>query len=121
MKRIWTTMILLTFIAIAGCSESGDQAVFVSVGDPAEEAWQKLKEQGHEIAKIPLDGRIEQMTPTPDGGHQGQVVAMTVPYDINGRVVLFTHEYADNTISAISIDGGTKAVESIELPRASKQ
>lgn len=117
MREMTAAMGLLAALVLSSCSHG--RPVTISVGDSAAEAWEKLESQGHQVANIPLDGRIEQNTPTPDGGSQSKVVGMTVPYDVNGRIVLFTHEYSKNTISGIMT--GDKSLTSFEVQKAVKQ
>jgi hypothetical protein len=109
----WAVMVAL---ASWGCSERARvRAAIISVGDPAAEVWKKLGENGHSVARIPLDGR--QQVPTADGG--SRVVAVEVPYEVNGRVVLFTHDLARNVITSISI-AGVESVRSIDVTKVQR-
>ena len=112
-SRIAVLSILLALSLACGCQRK--PAVTISVGDTAAETWQKLQECGYKVAKIPLDGRISEMTP------QGasKVVAQTIPYDIDGRFVLITQEYTRNTISSIIINE-KDSVPSLQLNQPRK-
>jgi len=117
-SRVAIGVVLVAAGLFAGCRS--ERPVVISVGDPAAEAWQRLKDAGHTIALIPLDGRIEKAEPTPDGKSTSELVGMLVPYDINGRVVLFGHRHSDDTISSILVDG-TESVDRIEVPKATRR
>ena len=116
MKTMVVTLGLFAALALSSCCHK--QTVTISVGDPAAAAWQKLRSQGHQVARIPFDGRIQDLAPTPDGGSQSRLVGMIVPYDVNGRIVQFTHEYSKDTISGIMADN--RSLNAFEVPEAAE-
>jgi hypothetical protein len=100
--------------AIATCAftmcAQEHQPQVVKVGDLFADVQAKLKANGHERVRIPLDPRIEEMNP--DG--TTKLVGMQSPYEVNGQTVVFTYLIETKKLTNISLNG-IESVKTLDL------
>ena len=111
---------LLVFAALAliGCSSkppTPPKPVVISVGDPTDQARKKLRENGHQPSLAPLPPQLK------EAALKGvnESFALLLPYEVNGRLVVFTSHLTETKIVAIAVDG-PKSVERIDVCRTAR-